>query len=362
MKILQIIDTFKCGGAQRRLVQLMDGLIRSGHQVELILLDEDIFFSEIRSFDMKIHVLKRRSILDLKFFFALLNLIKDIDPDCIHSWNYIVTYYSVIASKLLGIKHINGMITDAYRHRIWNRVWWISRMTFPLSDKVFANSYAGLKSYNVPRSKAVCIHNGFDFHRIGKLEEKNSIRKKFNIDTEYVIGMVGRFSFMKDYKTFVDVANRVLQGRKDITFIAVGDGDSLEYYKSRVHEDVKEYMKFLGAQSNVESIANTFDIGVLTSFHEGISNAIMEYMALGKPVIATEGGGTEELVIDGSTGFIVGVEDKDAIVEKIQYLIDNKETTRTMGQNGRERLENEFSAELMVQKFIGLYNSLASTE
>jgi glycosyltransferase involved in cell wall biosynthesis len=75
--------------------------------------------------------------------------------------------------------------------------------------------------------KSACLHNGFDFSRIQDIAEKKKIRKLFDIRTKYVVGMVASFSNKKDYKTFVDAAHILLEKRRDITFMLIGDGDFL---------------------------------------------------------------------------------------------------------------------------------------
>jgi glycosyltransferase involved in cell wall biosynthesis len=88
---------------------------------------------------------------------------------------------------------------------------------------------------------------------------------------------------------------------------------------------------------------------------EGISNSIMEYMALGKPVIATNSGGTNEIVINNDTGFLITDNKVEVVVEKIEYLLNNPEISRSMGYRGRERIKKYFSIEKMIQEFINLY-------
>lgn len=83
-----------------------------------------------------------------------------------------------------------------------------------------------------------------------------------------------------------------------------------------VKPEYKDNIKFLSSQENVESIMNICDIGVLASFTKGFSNSIMEFMALGKPMIATDGGGTKELVVDGNTGYLIPKKAHEILTKK----------------------------------------------
>ena len=91
----------------------------------------------------------------------------------------------------------------------------------------------------------------------------------------------------------------------------------------------------------------------------GISNSVLEYMAAGKPVIATDLGGTKELIINGETGLLVKHREIDELVNNIEYLLDHPRVAREMGNAGRERIKTEFSLERMVQSYIRLYNELS---
>src|SRR5262249_16038980 len=92
-----------------------------------------------------------------------------------------------------------------------------------------------------------------------------------------------------------------------------------------------------------------------STFTEGLSNSIMEYMALGKPVVATDGGGTRELVVDGETGFLVPPGTPSALVAKIEYLLANPDIAKRMGEAGEARLRREFSIMRMVEETVKLY-------
>ena len=115
---------------------------------------------------------------------------------------------------------------------------------------------------------------------------------------------------------------------------------------------------FLGAQENVENIVNTFDIGVLITFTEGISNTIMEYMALKKPVIATNGSGTIEIVNDNETGYLVQPKDSADLADKILFLLNNEKLREAFGTKGYNRIVNFFSMNRMVSEYINVYKNL----
>jgi glycosyltransferase involved in cell wall biosynthesis len=357
MKIIHVIDSLASGGKERQLVELLKGLTSRNNVVsQLVVLSDDIYYSYVKNLDIKTHLLPRRTRNDPSIFVKLYKICKAFQPDIIHSWESMCSVYAIPIAKILDAKFINGIIRFAPpKSRIFAKGWIRSRLTFRFSDIVLANSYAGLKSYNAPKHKSVCIYNGFDFSRTDNLQDKDFIKNKFKIHTPYVVGMVARFHIRKDYETFILSAMRLLKRREDVTFLMVGAGNTLTKCKNLVLPKFHDKIRFLGEQEDIESLVNIFDIGVLISYAEGISNSIMEYMALGKPVVATDHGGTCEIVIDNETGFLVNPKRIDEVVNKIEFFLNNNGIAKEMGNNGKKRLYNEFGIEKMTARHLELY-------
>ena len=122
-----------------------------------------------------------------------------------------------------------------------------------------------------------------------------------------------------------------------------------------VEPENKNNVLFLGKQDNVENIMNVCDIGVLSTFTEGISNALLEFSALGKPVITTSGGGNVELVKQGKTGYLVNQKSPEELAEKIMLLLGNKTKRIQFGRAGKSRIESDFSIHKMIENFRSLY-------
>lgn len=126
---------------------------------------------------------------------------------------------------------------------------------------------------------------------------------------------------------------------------------------------LRNYFNFMGSISDVNNHITKFDICVLLSkkdWAEGISNSIMEYMALGKPVIATNTGGNPELILEGETGFLIPHEDIKALKDKLILLINSADLRREMGEKGRRHIENNFGSHKMIDQYIDLYKELTA--
>lgn len=368
IKILFFINSLRAGGKERQLVELLKGLKKTKEfQAEVITMAKEIHYKEIYDLENKIHYLIRKIKKDPSIFLKLFRICQDFKPDIIHTWDTMTSIFATPIAKMLKIKLLNGSIRVApNRIKLFSNRWFLNLITFPFADVILANSYAGLYSYRVSSKKGVCIHNGFDINRIKNLREKDYIRKKLNINTQYVVGMVGNVTRNKDYHTYVKAAQSIIKLKKDVTFLIIGDFQKNKERKnihnnliSIIKQSNMNKIKFLGRQENVESIINIFDIGILMSNNkvhgEGISNSITEYMILKKPVIASNGGGTPELIIDNITGYLIEPDDSNALASKILFLINHPKVAKEMGKRGKERILTEFNLEKMINNYEKLF-------
>lgn len=367
MKVLHYIDSFRSGGKERQLLELLKGLSRVEEiECELITMSENIHFLSnnniMNDLNIKPHFLLRKSKKDIGIFYHLYRLCREINPDILHSWESMCSVYALPVTKLLGIKFVNGFIRNAPRNiTVHDKIWLRRNITFPFSDAIVANSLAGLNAYRVPPHKAYLVPNGFDMSRLSNLTDSQEVSNRLGIQkNNKVVGMVGTFSDYKDYYTFIEAAQRILSERNDVTFLMVGDGDNLPACKERVLPSYNSKIKFLGKTDKVEEIVNLFSIGVLCSSvnGEGISNAIMEYMVLKKPVIATDCKGNRELVVDGETGYLTRQGNAKELASRITQLLDDTDLALSLGRAGHMRIIDEFTLEIMTCKYVSLYHNI----
>jgi len=357
MRILFFTDTLDVGGKERRLTELIKALnLLKEIDFELVVMSKDIHYKEILDLGIKIHYITRKTKHDVSVFYRFYKLCKSYKPDFVHCWDSMTAIYLIPACKLLNIKLINGMVIDSpVKRNIFNKYYLRAKLTFPFSDAIIGNSKAGLLAYRAPENKSIVIHNGFAFNRTKNLTSMEDIRKELKIDSGYIVGMVASFSDNKDYPTFFKAAETLLEHRKDITFLAIGNRTDSEDSRNLISGQYLGQFRLLGRKSNPESFINAMDICILSTFTEGISNSIMEYMALGKPVIATEGGGTKEIVDEGVTGLLIGQSDPAQLASKIEMLLNNEGLRSEMGKKGNERVSELFSIEQMTGKYVDLY-------
>jgi glycosyltransferase involved in cell wall biosynthesis len=351
MRVLLCIDSLGVGGKERQAVELARGLASApGVSCRVTCFDQATFYRSDLP-DIPVDTLARRSRWDPALFRGLRTICDDFRPDVIHTNGLVSSFYALPIARRLGIPLINGSIRNAFTAR--DLRWRIERYLLLLSDVRVSNSRAGLESrgFQVSDPRNAVIHNGYDVDRLLNATGAPSATPLDPATKK--VGMVAEFNPYKDYGTFVDAARMICAARHDVDFLAVGGGANLEHHRGSAADLTRVH--FLGERKDVASVVRTFDVGVLCSFSEGISNSVMEYMALGRPVVATDSGGTRELVVHGETGLLVAPRKPEEVASAVTYLLDHPDDASRMGAAGQRRLQREFSFARMVGDVLELY-------
>jgi sugar transferase (PEP-CTERM/EpsH1 system associated) len=287
-------------------------------------------------------------------------------PDVVHSrsWGAIE---AVLAARISGAgrakvihsehgRDVQTMRTLPVRNKL------LRRICYSCADFVFAVStelrdfYA--KQVRMPSSRIGVIRNGIDTeHFRPDATARNCLRSAVSLRPETIaVGCVGRLDPIKDHATLLRAADIVISQGADIKLYIVGDGcerptlEALVRSRSRLAGRVV----FTGNVRNVSQWLNGFDIFVLPSLSEGMSNTIVEGMAVGLPIIATAAAG-QELVEDQTSGLLVPEKDEGAMAKSLNLLIADKSLRTTLGNNARLRAQSAFSMQRMVEEYTRMY-------
>lgn len=360
MRVLYLIDSLRSGGKERQFVELLKGLNgKTDLVVKVVLFSDVIEYTEFARLEIDVTRLVRNVKYDPAIFWRLHKLIREFKPDVVHSWHLMCSLYAVPTVTLLRIPLVNGFVRDVPpRIARWSKTNVLRCLTLPFSAVVVGNSRAGLEAYEIPTEKRAFIHNGLDQTRLSGLVEPRETLRLLGIEREKVVGMVASFSEYKDYDSFFDMAKRISARRNDVAFLAVGSGPRFAEYEHQMAGYFPQ-IQLLGHRDDVENVINAFSVGVLLSpLGEGMSNSIMEYMALGKPVVATDWPGTRELVEHGKTGFLVGKGDIPQLTSSVLELLDDPDRAQDFGELGRSKIRDDFSLNKMVHDVVDIYRKL----
>jgi glycosyltransferase involved in cell wall biosynthesis len=362
IRVLHLVDSLRVGGKERQVVELLKGLRRAQSVDSLVVTmgSEQFYVPDVEALGIPLIYLLRRVRWDPIIFLRLAGILRRFRPQIIHTNSDMAMFYAWPVARLRGIKLINGAIRNAFCERGLRWQW--HKCLLRLADARVGNSKAGFASrggrHDAPGNHV--IYNGFDMGRFGSRAAKMSEGLGFDPGGRKVVGMVAEFSDYKDFPTFIRAAQAILRKRRDVVFVAVGGGKNLEACRALVAHEEKD-IHFLGPRKDVESLVRQMDIGVLCTFTEGISNSVMEYMAAGKPVVVTDGGGSSELVAQGEHGYLVPPSNPEAVAEKIEMLLDDETKARQMGAAGQLHVEVQFSPEKLAENTIRIYRELLQT-
>ena len=366
-RILFFIGSIKGGGKERRLIELLTYLQAKGeYELMVVVTDPMIEYPSFYKLNINYQVIQKfwkRN--DLSIFYKFYKKCKRFNPHIIHTWGRMQSLFAIPAVIAQGIPLVNGQITGAPSNITkWSLNGIINQINFSFSKIILSNSQAGLNAFKPPAKKTKVIYNGINLSRFENLCARESIKFKYGIKTPYAVVMVASFSEKKDYPLFFSIAEQITRTRDDISFVAAGDGTEMSVIE-RDLANRNPRIILTGRINDVEALVNSCTIGVLFSDKitgEGISNSIIEYMSLAKPVIANNAGGTKEVVHDQVNGYLIAQQTEEEIAALITGLIDDPEKCTAFGKAGRKIIEASFSLDRMGNSFMQTYQNVLSGE
>ena len=369
MKITFVLDTFGGGGKERRCLQLIQGLNKKGfNNIQVIIVNNNIAYQELYDANVELIIVDRKN-KKLNFFetYKELNiLLKEFNPDIVQVWGLLSAFYVNFIKCFSKFKYIGSYVADCNRPQLFSVEKTTIFLNILLSNCIIGNSKAGIKAYSIPSRKAKVIYNGFNESRYSKESlNSSSLKNKLALKAGYVVSMIARIDDNKDQKTFLEAAKIILKERNDIDFLIVGGGPNLDTLKCNVSLTESENIHFLGFRSDVEDLLKISDISVLCTnplrHKEGVSNAILESLAFGVPVIATNDGGTPEIIESGINGFLINAFDSFELKTKITKILDDEELYTNLSKNALQIVKEKFSLTAMTNSYVKLYENLKQT-
>lgn len=363
MRITFVLDTFGGGGKERRCLQVVQGLNQFGiTDIQFIIINNNVAYPEIYQTSARVIIMDRKAfrMSDRQTYKTLKSFICDFKPDIVQGWGFLSLFFLNLLRITNKFTYIASHVADGNKPQGVSK--WINKLTAILADAIVGNSLIGLKAYGIPSKKAICIYNGYNPERLEKAMTVNldALRHELGIDTPYIVTMVARVDENKDYACFLNIARQICSKRNDVTFLSVGKGCLLDKFQQETISDQR--IKFVGFRSDVEAILRMTTVSVLCTniekHQEGISNTILESMAMGVPVVATYGGGTPEVVDNGRCGYCIKNNVVSDFVEKVMSLIVDKELRAKFSLACKEIVAEKFSLKESTAKYCNLYNTL----
>jgi glycosyltransferase involved in cell wall biosynthesis len=287
-------------------------------------------------------------------------------PDVLHAYLPLTNFLGALAARLAGVNIVITSRRALGKHQDRHQLWMLfDRMANRLSTFVTVNSKAvGLDTIardGIAPDKLVLINNGLDFAAYDELAKgAERIRQSLGLD-EDTIGILsaGNLIPYKGYGDLFQAIARLKPGTRPLRFFIAGRDDGIGGELKRKLRDlhIADRVVFLGQYDNVPRLMAAMDMFVMPSHEEGFSNALLEAMAAGLPIITTRVGGNPEALEDGLYGDLVPPHDPAVLAEAIEKVINSLDRARITGRKGAQHVRSRYGAEVMVQSYIALYDS-----
>jgi glycosyltransferase involved in cell wall biosynthesis len=372
--VLFIIDSFEQGGSERQALQLLRQLHESGRcRVHLACLqDRGSLRAEAESLGIgEILEYPLTSFYDLNFVKQLHRLkrfIKENKIDVVHTHCFYTNIFGMSGAWLARVpaRITSKGETDGFRTPMQKRA---ERMSFRLAHRVIANCHVvenQLIREGVNPKRIVQHYNGLDLDRmkIPAIIERSEVRARFGLpqDRRLITIVANLHNPVKDHSMFLKAAARVRTEAPEAAFVIAGEGALVQDLRElAANLGITKDVFFIGRCEDVASLLFASDVGALSSKAEGFANAILEYMAAGLPVIATDVGGVREAIVEGETGFIVPSGDDEMMAKRILTVLSDPVRAQAMGQLGKSIVEEKFGCEHHLQNTLELYDELLSS-
>lgn len=372
-KILYIIENVFFGGGERSFAQIINGLDKDKYEIYVACMPRGKFVEKIRN-SANILPINFRNMFNLFNICKLTKIMKENNIQIVHSQGGRADFFARLAARKAMISAVVSTVAmpvEGYDVSLFKKVLYVilDRFSERFVSKFIVVSEALrkrlIKIHRVPFEKIVKICNGVELDLDTGLRTsdiRNKLKLEFMIPEDAIlIGVIGRLVWQKGLTYFIRAIKQILDDRRqlsaDIRFIIVGEGNkrkSLEHTAKKL--GIEENVVFTGFRNDAERILKALDILVLPSVLEGQPIVLLEAMAMGKAIVATNIEGVNETVDNGVTGVLIPPGDSGALAEAIVCLLKDNKKAQEMADASRLAVEKNFTINQMIEKTENVYH------
>ena len=365
-RLLLVIDGMEVGGSQRQIQHLLAGLDRTRWEPELAFFRCDSFMAEdIRRSGVPVHYLPKRRRVDLRFLLAYARLLRRRDYALVHAYSLTAELWSMLARALSGRRP--ALVASERSFDLDKRAWYwvLKRIVVGRSAAVIANSNAGARSVarraHAREGVVTMVANAVGFPPPMPADARAALRRELGAPEGRAVGLfVGRLVATKNLPLLIRALAMEEPARRPWIAFA-GDGPMRDAI-TRQAEDagVADSTHLLGERQDVPQLMQAADFVVLPSNFEGQSNALLEAMAAGCPVIAADSGGTVDLVENGRSGLLFPPDDAAALLASMQRLASDAALHRRLADTALARVTQRHSSAALAAGTAAVYERCLS--
>lgn len=362
VRVCFMIDRLSRGGTETQLLALIHHLDRQVVEPHLVLLDGcDEESRRLEPADCSVVRLELKSLKNplsvAKAARKLRRYWRRRHIDVVQTYFLDSTYFGVPLARASGIKHV-FRVRNNVGHWLTARHAALGRFVGRLSHRTLTNSQPGKlalwRAEGGDRRKLMVLENGVDLGRFANI----TTPKHGPVIT---IGTLANLRPVKGIDVLVRAAQQLCERYSHVRFVVAGEGDQRsELEKMICDAGLQKCFQLPGQVADVPGFLSTIDIAVLPSRAEGMANAVLEFMAAGRPVVATDVGANRELLDQGRCGLLVPRENPDVLANALARVVSDHKFARQLANAGRDRVIQHYSREAMCIRFESFYQRLAA--
>lgn len=360
-----MLSSIAMGGAERNIVSVLPYLQRNGVNIDLVTLttrwDSPLADEFVQTGIRRINMQARRMV-DPDAWGRFVKLLRDGKYDVVHSQDQDSNIYNALAhlrhkQTTVMTRHVLEEASDSWKENVRARMLLVAaRVGF---DRVIAVSEATRQRFAVqtglPLNKIETIYNGIHLEQFATRDQRDATRAQLGWKPEEkIIIMVAVLRRGKGHEILFDAVPALRQRCPSARIKLVGDGQ-LHEALSAAAQPYADVVEFMGQRMDVAQLLGAADVLVLPSWSEALPTVLIEAGAASLPAVATDVGGTSEIVEDGVTGWIVPPGDAVSLADRIAHVIEHPEESRHMGERAAERVNRLFSFDQQAARTVDLY-------
>lgn len=360
VSIVYLINELDVGGAERALYQLAVGIDRTTFLPRVVALHgRGEVGNWLKQKGVAVSYLELSSGYDLRALTHLRRLLVQSRAQILHSFLFEANFIGRIAARTAGVPVVVSSLRVAEKRK---RDLWLDRLTIRLVDVETCVSEAvrkyAIERAGIPPAKLVTIHNGIDFSRF--IGDRKAARTKLELSEDApVVLSVGRLHEQKGFAYLVHAAKHVVRKFPSLQLLIAGIGPLEKELRQLIQQlELEKNVHLLGFRDDIPDLVQAADLFVLPSLWEGLANVILEALAAGKPVVATDVEGTSEVIRDGHSGILVPPANSQALADATITVLSNQRLAKLMGKRGQQLVKQNFTLARMVQQHEKLYLDL----
>lgn len=362
LNIMLMIRNMEFGGAQVVVNQLINGLDRDKYNVGLCILtrEDNSLLDEPYKLPVKIHKLNKRSKFDLGLLFKLKRLLIYERTDIVHTHGWTADVWSRLAARMAKvpviISHSHTNQPGIKRSLIfWNKI--MAGFTDHFITVGEANRKVLTELIKIPPEKITIIRNVVDYERFNIKTDTAAKKRELGLEPDSkIISIIGRLHQAKGHEYFLEAAGIVTGRIPAVEFLIAGAGELEKDLRRKSRElGIEDKTHFLGGRKDIPEILAVTDVYVSSSLFEGLPLTLLEAMAAGKAIAATDIEGCRELIANGQSGFLTPPEDVRSQADIIIKLLENSDLRRQLGENARSIVQRGYTLKEMLKQIDALY-------